>query len=253
MLHDFQGKVAFVTGAGSGLGLATARAFAKAGAKVVLADINETSVNAAAEALQTEGSEALAVRLDVSVEADVDQAIRKTVETFGSVDAAFNNAGLQFEAAETADALGEHFDRVIAVNLRGMWSCMKYELRQMREQGGGAIVNCSSVCGLIGIPGRGDYHASKHGVIGMTRTAALEYAARGIRINAICPGTIETPLVRKILDTEPDALQGILRNQPIGRLGQPDEVAEAVLWLCGPGSSLVVGHALAVDGGWTAQ
>ena len=130
---------------------------------------------------------------------------------------------------------------------------MKYELQQMREQGSGAIVNCSSVCGLIGIPGRADYHASKHGVIGMTRTAALEYASRGIRINAVCPGTIETPLVRKILDTEPGALESILRNQPIGRLGQPEEVAEAVLWLCGPGSRFVIGHALAVDGGWTAQ
>lgn len=253
MLHDFKGKVAFVTGAGSGLGLATARGFAKAGAKVVLADINETSVNAAADALRSEGAKVLAIRLDVAVEAEVAQAIRTTVQTFGSVDVAFNNAGLQFEAAETADADGDHFDRVIAVNLRGMWSCMKYELQRMREQGSGAIVNCSSVCGLIGIPGRADYHASKHGVIGMTRTAALEYAARNIRINAICPGTIETPLVRKILDADTGALESILRNQPIGRLGRPEEVAEAVLWLCGPGASLVVGHALAVDGGWTAQ
>jgi len=130
---------------------------------------------------------------------------------------------------------------------------MKYELQEMRRQGSGAIVNCSSVCGLIGIPGQGAYHASKHGVIGMTRTAALEYAARGIRINAVCPGTIDTPLVRKILDSDPGAMESIMRNQPIGRLGQPEEVAEAVLWLSGPGSSMVVGHALAVDGGWTAQ
>jgi NAD(P)-dependent dehydrogenase (short-subunit alcohol dehydrogenase family) len=253
MTHDFAGKVAFVTGAGSGLGLAAARAFALAGAKVALTDVNEASVSNAAADLRAEGADVLALQLDVSVEADVQQAVRATVEKFGSLDAAFNNAGLQFEAAETADAVGAHFDRVIAVNLRGMWSCMKYELQQMREQGSGAIVNCSSVCGLIGIPGRADYHASKHGVIGMTRTAALEYASRGIRINAVCPGTIETPLVRKILDTEPGALESILRNQPIGRLGQPEEVAEAVLWLCGPGSRFVIGHALAVDGGWTAQ
>lgn len=252
-MHDFEDKVAFVTGAGSGLGLATARAFARAGARVVLADVNTSSVDQAATSIRAEGGEAMALALDVAVEHEVASAVQRTVDAYGSIDAAFNNAGLQFPPAETADASGEHFDRVIAVNLRGMWSCMKYELQHMRRQGAGAIVNCSSVCGLIGIPGRADYHASKHGVIGMTRTAALEYAAHGIRINAVCPGTIETPMVRRILDTEEGAMEGILRNQPIGRLGRPEEVAEAVLWLCSPASSFVIGHPLAVDGGWTAQ
>jgi NAD(P)-dependent dehydrogenase (short-subunit alcohol dehydrogenase family) len=145
---------------------------------------------------------------------------------------------------ETADASGEEFDRVNAINLRGVWSCMKYELRQMREQGSGAIVNCSSIGGLIGIPGRASYHASKHGVIGLTKSAALEYASKGIRINAVCPGTINTPMVADMLAKEPDAMKEIMRDQPIGRLGQPEEIANAVLWLCSP---------LAVDGGYTAR
>jgi NAD(P)-dependent dehydrogenase (short-subunit alcohol dehydrogenase family) len=142
---------------------------------------------------------------------------------------------------------------VNAINLRGVWTCMKHELRQMREQGSGAIVNCSSIGGLIGLPGRAAYHATKHGVIGLTRSAALEYASRGIRINAVCPGTIDTPMVSEMLQKEPEAMKEILRDQPIGRLGRPEEIASAVLWLCGPGSSFVIGHALAVDGGFTAH
>jgi NAD(P)-dependent dehydrogenase (short-subunit alcohol dehydrogenase family) len=152
-----------------------------------------------------------------------------------------------------ADADGEDFERVTAINLRGVWNCMKHELRQMRDQGSGAIVNCSSIGGLIGLPGRATYHASKHGVIGLTRSAALEYAAKGIRINAVCPGTIDTPMVANMLAKEPDAMAAIMKDQPIGRLGRPEEIASAVLWLCGPGSSFVIGHALAVDGGYTAH
>jgi NAD(P)-dependent dehydrogenase (short-subunit alcohol dehydrogenase family) len=250
---SFENKVALVTGAGSGMGLATAIAFAEAGAAVTLADINIEAARSAAEHLVASGHKALGVCCDVADEKEVAAMIEQTVSRFGRLDAAYNNAGVQSPAVETADATSEEFDRVNTINLRGVWSCMKYELLQMRKQGSGAIVNCSSIGGLIGLPGRAVYHASKHGVIGLTRSAALEYAARGIRINAVCPGTIETPMVTEMLAKEPDAMREILRDQPIGRLGRPEEIATAVLWLCGPGSTFVIGHALVVDGGFTAH
>jgi NAD(P)-dependent dehydrogenase (short-subunit alcohol dehydrogenase family) len=249
----FTGRVALVTGAGSGIGLVTAKAFAEAGASVVLVDHHEESVRAAAQGLIAEGHKALAIRCDVADEHQVAAMMEQIVSAFGQLDAAYNNAGVQSPAVETADASGEEFDRVNAINLRGVWNCMKYELRQMRKQGSGAIVNCSSIGGLIGLPGRAIYHASKHGVIGLTKSAALEYASRGIRINAVCPGTIETPMVAEMLAKEPEAMKEILRDQPIGRLGQPEEIAAAVLWLCSPGASFVIGHALVVDGGYTAR
>src|SRR6266480_3806877 len=243
---SFENQVALVTGAGSGMGLATAKAFAEAGASVVLADIDEQAVRKAAEELVSAGQKAIAVRCNVAEEADVAAMIEQTVSTFGRLDAAYNNAGVQSPAVETADASGEEFERVNAINLRGVWNCMKYELRQMREQGSGAIVNNSSIGGLIGLAGRGVYHASKHGVLGLTKSAALEYAARGIRINAVCPGIIETPMVEGMLTSEAEAMKEMMRDVPIGRLGRAEEVADAVVWLCSPGASFVMGQALAV-------
>src|SRR3989442_12060396 len=250
---SFEKKVALVTGAGSGMGLSAAQAFAAEGAAVALVDTNESAVRTAAEKLVAAGHKAIAVRCDVSDEAQVKAMVERTVSTFGRLDAAFNNAGIQSAVSEVADASVEEFDRVNAVNLRAIFTCMKYELLQMRKQGSGAIVNNSSLGGLVGIAGRAIYHAGKHGVLGLTKSAALEYASRGIRINAVCPGTINTPMVAEMLAKEPDAMKEIMRDQPIGRLGQPEEIAAAVLWLSSSGASFVIGHALAVDGGYTVR
>ena len=250
--YDFGGQVALVTGAASGMGLATARAFAAAGASVVLADVDEDALHAATDELTAAGHQALAVACDVSDEDQVAGVVDRTVATFSRLDMAFNNAGIQAPPSDAADEPTETFERVNAINLRGVWACMKHELRQMREQGSGAIVNCSSLGGLVGLPGRAAYHASKHGVLGLTKSAALEYASRGVRINAVCPGTIETPMVADMVATGELDMAEALRNQPIGRLGKADEIAGAVLWLCSPGASFVMGVALPVDGGYTA-
>jgi NAD(P)-dependent dehydrogenase (short-subunit alcohol dehydrogenase family) len=251
--YDFTGQVALVTGGSSGMGLLTAQAFAEAGAAVVLADVNESALDGAADALTAKGHRALGVVCDVSDEDQVDAMVNQTVATFGRLDMAFNNAGIQAPPTDAADEPAETFDRVNAINLRGVWTCMKHELRQMRTQGSGAIVNCSSLGGLVGLPGRVAYHASKHGVIGLTRSAALEYAPRGIRINAICPGTIETPMVTDMIAKGELSVADAVANQPIGRLGRADEIAAAVLWLSSSGASLVIGIALPVDGGYTAR
>jgi NAD(P)-dependent dehydrogenase (short-subunit alcohol dehydrogenase family) len=251
--YDFSGHVALVTGAAAGMGLDTARAFASGGAAVVLADVDEEALRSATDELTAAGHRALAVSCDVADEHQVAALVDRTVAEFGRLDMTFNNAGIMLPLADAADEAAEAFDRVTAVNMRGVWACMKHELRQMREQGSGAIVNCSSLGGLVGNPGRASYHATKHGVLGLTKSAALEYAPRGIRINAVCPGTIETPMVADMMAGGELTLDDAVAGQPIGRLGRGDEIAAAVLWLCSPGASLVVGVALPVDGGYTAR
>jgi NAD(P)-dependent dehydrogenase (short-subunit alcohol dehydrogenase family) len=248
---SFENKVALVTGAASGLGLATAKAFAEAGASVVLADWHEEAAQSAAKELANKGHKILAVRCDVSDDAQVEAMVKQTVATFGRLDAAYNNAGVQNVLAETADTTQEDYDRVMGINLRGVWSCMKFELQQMRKQGNGTIVNCSSLGGLVGGAERGIYHAAKHGVLGFTKSAALEYAARGIRINAICPGLIWTPMAdQMVAGGQGEILEAMKKSVPMGRYGRAEEIADVVLWLSSDAASYVTGQSISVDGGF---
>jgi NAD(P)-dependent dehydrogenase (short-subunit alcohol dehydrogenase family) len=235
------------------MGLATAQAFAQAGAAVVLADINESALRAATDALISAGHQAVSVMCDVSDEEQVATMVGQAVSTFGRLDMAFNNAGVLGPTGDLADESAGDFDQVTAINLRGVWTCMKHELRQMRSQGSGSIVNNSSLGGLVGAPNRASYCATKHGVNGLTKSAALEYASRGIRINAVCPGVIRTPMNEDMVDNHPELMVETMRDQPIGRLGRPDEVAAAVLWLCSSAASFVLGVELPVDGGFVAH
>ena len=246
---SFVNKVALVTGAASGIGLATAKAFAESGASVALADWNEKAARSAAEELTAQGHKAIAIRCDVADDAQVEAMVGQTVATFGRIDAAYNNAGVQNVLAETADTTREDYDRVMGVNLRGEWCCMKFELQQMRKQGNGAIVNCSSLGGLVGGAERGIYHAAKHGVLGFTKSAALEYANRGVRINAVCPGLIWTPMVDQMVEAgQGEAMKAMEKSVPMGRVGRPEEIANAVLWLCSDLASYVTGQSISVDG-----
>jgi len=247
---SFEGKVALITGAASGLGFATAKAFAESGASVALADWNAKAVDAAAEDLNAQGHKTLAIVCDVSNDVQVEEMVNKTVAAFGQLDAAYNNAGVQNVLAETADSPPEDYDRIMSINLRGVWSSMKFELQQMRRQSSGAIVNCSSIGGLVGGAQRGTYHAAKHGVLGLTRSAALEYAARGIRINAVCPGLIWTPMADQMVAAgQGDALKEMLKGVPMGRYGRAEEIANVVLWLSSDAASYMTGQSISVDGG----
>jgi NAD(P)-dependent dehydrogenase (short-subunit alcohol dehydrogenase family) len=252
-LHgDLQGRVALITGGTSGIGRDTSILFAKQGAKVVITGRREAEGNETIASVKAAGGEGLFVKSDVSKAADVQSAVQKTVEKFGRLDLAFNNAGIEGNWKPIIEQTEEDWDTVININLKGTWFCLKFEIQQMLKQGGGgAIVNMSSVAGLMGAGGAGIYVASKHGVIGLTRTAALEYAAKGIRVNAVCPAVIETPMADRAF-ADPEISKRILAQHPIGRFGKPMEIAEAVLWLCSNKSSFMTGHYIVLDGGMRA-
>ncbi|MES2459359.1 MAG: SDR family oxidoreductase [Armatimonadota bacterium] len=249
--QNFTGKAAFVTGAGSGIGRETALAFARAGARVTAADISASGSEETARLIREQGGQALAVTCDVTRAEDVKAALDKTMEAFGQLDFAFNNAGVEQKNAAIADIEEEEWDRLVDTNLRGVFLCMKYEIPLLLKQGGGAIVNTSSGAGVIGIKGGSAYAAAKHGIIGLTKSAALDYAAQNIRVNAVAPGYIATAMMDRFTGGKAEGWEKITSEEPIGRVGKPEEIADAVLWLCSDASSFVVGHTLVADGGQT--
>ena len=253
MIGRVENKIALVTGGGSGLGRATVQALAREGAKVLVADLNLESAHETVTMVAETGGEASAFAMDVTVAAQVEAMVQMTVERYGRLDCAFNNAGIPGKVGTSViDYEEEDWDRVIAVDLKGVWLGMKYELKQMLKQGRGVVVNTASIAGLVGLVGSSPYVASKHGVVGLTKTAALEFAQQNIRVNAVCPGVFRTPLVEKVIAEFPEREELYLSAQPIGRMGQPEELAEAVVWLCSDAASFVTGHAFPVDGGYVA-
>jgi NAD(P)-dependent dehydrogenase (short-subunit alcohol dehydrogenase family) len=251
---SFPGKVAFVTGAASGIGRAAALAFAREGASVVAADVSERDNQETARLIEEQGGRAVAVRCDVTRGEDVKKALAKTVEVFGRLDFAFNNAGIEpRKPAPTAEYEEEEWDRIFDINLRGVFLCMKHEIPLILKQGGGAIVNISSGAGLVGIKGSPAYTAAKHGVIGLTRAAALDYAAQNIRVNAVCPGYIDTPMMGRFTGDTPEGRAKVIAEEPVGRMGRPEEIAAAVLWMCSDAAAFMIGHAMVMDGGQTVQ
>ena len=246
-------KIALVTGGGSGIGRATALTFAREGAKVVVADIVVTGGEETVQLIHAAGGESIFVKADMANASDIEAMVQKVVATYGRLDCAHNNAGIEGATGRTADYSEAEWDRVIRINLTAVWLCMKYEIPQMLKQGGGAIVNTASDAGLLGVPQMPAYVASKHGVVGLTKTAALEYAKSGIRVNAVCPGVIHTPMVERITGQRPGRAERMTAAEPVGRMGKPEEIAAAVVWLCSDAASFVTGLPMAVDGGIAAQ
>ncbi len=255
MAGDMEGKVVLITGAGSGIGRESALVFAREGAKVMVADINEKGGEETVGLVKQMGGTANFIRCNVAKGPEVEAMVKATVDTYGRLDAAFNNAGVEGDTRATIiSCTEENFDLNIAVNLKGVWWCMKYEIEQfLRQDSPGAIVNTSSLAGVVGVPRGNAYVAAKHGVIGLTKTGALEYARKNIRVNAVCPGAIETPMLDRIAGGTEKGYEAMRRMEPVGRLGKPSEIAEAAMWLCSDRASFVTGLAMSVDGGSFAR